>query len=210
MTKIMLIRHGETTWNKEEIFRGRANVELNETGLKQAQLLAEYLADEKISAIYSSPLKRALTTAEEISSYHDIKVNIASELNDFDYGQWQGLSHELVREKFKTLYDGWCKSPHLVKIPAGESLSDVRNRALSLVNKVIIGYKGVVVFVSHRVINKVLICALLGLDNSHFWDIRMDTCGITTFTHENGRFVLARHNDTSFLKPIGGIKLSDF
>jgi broad specificity phosphatase PhoE len=60
------------------------------------------------------------------------------------------------------------------------------------------------------VVNKVLICALLSLDDSHFWNIRLDTCGITTFTYENGRFVLSRHNDTSFLKPLKKARLADF
>jgi broad specificity phosphatase PhoE len=60
------------------------------------------------------------------------------------------------------------------------------------------------------VVGKVLICALLGLDNSHFWNIRLDTCGITTFVYEKNRFVLAQHNDTSFLKALGKAALSDF
>jgi broad specificity phosphatase PhoE len=60
------------------------------------------------------------------------------------------------------------------------------------------------------VVNKVLICALLGLDNSHFWNIRQDTCGTTTFSHQDGRFVLLKHNDTSYLKPLKKAELGDF
>jgi broad specificity phosphatase PhoE len=78
------------------------------------------------------------------------------------------------------------------------------------VGKIIKRYKGTVVLVSHRVVNKVLICALLGLDNSHFWNIKQDTCGISTFTYENEQFILTKHNDTSYLKPIGKATLSDF
>ena len=63
---------------------------------------------------------------------------------------------------------------------------------------------------SHRVVNKVLICALLGLENSHFWNIRQDTCGITDFIYERGRFILTKHNDTSFLKSFRTAKSSDF
>ena len=81
---------------------------------------------------------------------------------------------------------------------------------MGVVDEVIAKCEGVVILVSHRVVNKVLICALLGLDNSHFWNIRQDTCGITTFTYENRRFILTKHNDTSFLKPIGKAPLSDF
>jgi len=103
MTKILLIRHGDTDWNVEEIFRGRADIELNETGIKQAELLAKHLADEKIVAIYSSPLKRALRTAEIIAGSHHMNVIPAQELIDFDYGAWQGLSHDTVKEKYQTL-----------------------------------------------------------------------------------------------------------
>ena len=74
MTKIILARHGETEWNVAEIFRGRIDVELNETGLKQAELLAEYLRDIKIEAVYSSPLKRALRTAQAISRYQRLEA----------------------------------------------------------------------------------------------------------------------------------------
>ncbi|MBA7700835.1 Phosphoserine phosphatase 1 [subsurface metagenome] len=202
MTEIILARHGETEWNVEEVFRGRIDVELNETGIKQAELLAEYLTDSKIGAIYSSPLKRALKTAEIIAGYHKLDVEIAPGLIDFDYGKWQGLPHQEVKDKYKELYAEWINSPDKVKMPAGESLNDVRKRAIDVVDSVIAKYKGTVVLISHRVVNKVLICALLGLDNSHFWNIRLDTCAITTFIYENERFILTEHNNTSYLKPI--------
>ena len=95
-------------------------------------------------------------------------------------------------------------------MPAGESLNDVRPRAVAVVANVIAKYEGIVILVSHRVVNKVLVCALRGLDNSHFWNIRQDTAGITTFTFENGRFMLTEHNNTSFLKPLQKAPLSDF
>ncbi len=211
MTEIILARHGETEWNVEEIFRGRIDIELNETGLKQAELLAEYLDFRKIEAIYSSPLKRALKTAEIIASYHKLDVEIAPGLIDFDYGEWQGLHHQEVKDKYKELYTKWTRNPHQVKMPAGESLNDVRKRAMGVVDRVIAKYEGSVVLVSHRVVNKILICALLGLDNSHFGNMRQETCGTTTFTYENEQFILTKHNDTSYLKPLPDkMPLSDF
>jgi len=210
MTEIILARHGETEWNVAEIFRGRIDIELNQTGIKQAELLAEYLSSLKLDAIYSSPLKRALKTAEIIASYHKLDVEITPGLIDFDYGKWQGLPHQEVKDKYKELYAEWIKNPHQVKIPAGESLDEVRKRAIGVIDNVIAKYEGTVVLVSHRVVNKVLICALLGLDNSHFWNIRQDTCGITTFIYENERFILTKHNNTSYLKPLHKAPLSDF
>jgi len=210
MTEIILVRHGETDWNVAEVFRGRIDIELNETGTKQAELLAEYLRDLRIAGIYSSPLRRALKTAETVASRHNLDVEIAPGLIDFNYGEWQGLSHEVVKDRYKELYAEWISSPHQIKMPAGESLDDVRRRVTSVVDSVVARYEGTVVLVAHRVINKVLICALLGLDNSHFWDIRQDPCGVTAFTCENGRFILTKHNDTSFLRLIPKAQLRDF
>jgi len=210
MTEIIIARHGQTEWNVGEVFRGRADIELDETGVKQAELLAEYLSNAKIDAIYSSPMKRALKTAKAIAGHHQLDVEIAPGLIDFDFGEWQGLSHQEVKEKYTELYKKWTNTPHKVKMPAGETLNDVRKRAIRVVDEVIDRYEGTVVLVAHRVVNKVLICALLGLDNSHFWDIRQDTCGITTFNYENGRFILTEHNNTSYLRSIQRTLLSDF
>lgn len=210
MTEIILVRHGETEWNVEEIFRGRIDIELNETGMKQAELLAEYLSHLKLEAIYSSPLKRALKTAEIIAGYHKLGVEIAPGLIDFNYGEWQGLPHQEVKDRYKELYARWINSPEKIKIPAGESLNDVRERALDVVNNVVARYKGTIALISHRVVNKVLICALLGLDNSYFWNIKQDTGAVTTFTYQNERFILTEHNNTSYLKPIHKAPLSDF
>ena len=186
MTEIILVRHGETEWNVAEIFRGRIDIELNETGIKQAAFLAEYLGNLKID------------------------VEIVLGLIDFNYGRWQGLSHQEVKDKYKEFYTEWISHPERVEIPAGESLDEVRKRARGVVDDVIAKYRGSVALVSHRVVNKVLICTLLGLDNSYFWNIRQDTCGITTFVYEKGRFILTKHNDTSYLKPIQKAPLSDF
>ncbi len=210
MTEIILARHGETKWNVEEVFRGRIDIELNQTGIKQAELLAEHLSELKIEAVYSSPLKRALDTAQAIARHHKLKVNASPGLIDCDFGQWQGLQLQEVKDRYKELYQQWAESPQLIKIPDGESLDEVRERALKVVNRVIAQHTEAVVLVSHRVVNKVLICALLGLDNSHFWNIRQDVGGTTIFSYQDGRFVLVKHNDTSYLKPLKKAELGDF
>ena len=210
MTEIILVRHGETAWNVAEVFRGRTDIELNQTGVKQAELLAAYLSKIKVAAIYSSPLKRALKTAEIIADYHKTKVNLAPGLIDFNYGKWQGLSHQEVKDQYKELYQEWVNHPDRVKMPSGENLEDVRERAMDIVTGIITRDTGTVILVSHRVVNKVLICALLGLDNSHFWNIKQDTCGITIFSYEDRRFTLTRHNDASYLEPLHKATLGDF
>ena len=211
MVEIILVRHGETDWNSGEIFRGRADVELNATGLRQAELLGKYLGGEKIDFVYSSPLKRAVKTAEAIARPRALDVNIVRNLIDFDYGEWQGLSQREVKEKYPELYQDWLDTPEQVGIPGGESLEDVRSRAMPFVEDAVMRCgEGRIVFVSHRVVNKVLICALLGLGNAHFWNVRLDTCGISRFNCGDGRVVLTSHNDTSYLKPVESIPKGDF
>ena len=211
MTEIILVRHGETDWNASEIFRGRADVGLNETGQKQAEALGAYLSREKIEFIYSSPLKRAIDTAEAIARYQALEVNTIENLIDFHFGDWQGLSLRDVSERYPELYRDWEDTPEQVRIPGGESLADVRNRALPFIEDAIMRCgEGRVVFVSHRIVNKVLVCALLGMELSHFWNIRIDLGGLTRFSCGDGRLVLTRHNDTSYLEAAGVKEGNDF
>ena len=217
MTQLIIARHGETDWNVGEVFRGRADVPLNGTGLAQAEALGRRLAGLDVAAVYSSPLKRAMTTAGAVAAHHALEVTVAPELVDFGYGAWQGLTRQQVREKYPAFLERWLTEPHLASIPDGETLDDVTRRARGLVDRVVADHGvvadhhgGTVVLVSHRVVNKVLICSLLGLDNSHFWNVRQDVTGTTTFEYDAGRFVLTRHNDTSHLAQGQQHALSDF
>jgi len=208
--ELILARHGETAWNVEQVFRGTIDVELNETGIKQARLLAEYLKDRPVEAVYSSPLQRAEKTAEEVANQFQQEVKIVRGLIDIDFGAWNGLTVHKVEEKYPDLFKEWSESPEKVEFPYGESLEAVRHRAKELIDSIVYMNSGTVVAVSHRVVLKLVICALLGLDNSHFWNIRLDTCGITVFSCEKGRYTLCEHNNTSFLRPLGAEKLADF
>jgi broad specificity phosphatase PhoE len=210
MAKLILARHGETVWNVEKIYRGRADVNLDGLGIKQAELLGKYLSNWELEAIYSSPVKRALDTANIVAHYQKIGVHTAEGLIDFDYGEWQSLPEQEVKRLYPTLLNEWHNNPHKVRMPGGESLEDVRKRATEVVNDVLSKYQGSVLLISHRVVIKVLICSLLGLDNSHFWNINQDVGGITIFNYVDGRFVLTRHNDTSHLKELQKSVLGDF
>ena len=210
MTEFILARHGETTWNVEKVFRGRADVALNEVGIRQAELLGKYLSSWKLEAIYSSPLRRALDTANIVATHQQAAVCVAEDLVDFDYGEWQSLPEQEAKRLYPALITEWHNNPHKIRMPGGEGLKDVRRRAVELVDGILSRHRGNVLLVSHRVVLKVLICHLLGLDNSHFWNIRQDVCGITIFDYVDGRFVLTRHNDTSHLRELQKLALPDF
>jgi broad specificity phosphatase PhoE len=210
MAKLILARHGETLWNVKKIYRGRMDVSLDDAGIRQARLLGKYLSNWELEAIYSSPLRRAVDTANIIASYQKVGIQVAEGLTDFDYGEWQSLPEQEVKRLYPTVLNDWLNNPHKVRMPGGESLEDVRRRAMEVVDHALSRYQGSVVLVSHRVVNKVLICSLLGLDNSHFWNIKQDVGGITIFDYIDRHFVLIRHNDTSHLKDLQKSALDDF
>ena len=201
MTRIYLVRHGQTAWNKEEIFRGRTDVPLNETGLREAQLAGEYFREMEIHAIYSSPLLRALETAQKIAEVQRLEVRSLQGIIDMCFGEWEGQSLKDVQEKDGQRFQQWKNEPHLVKIPGGETLDEVRDRAMAVLETTIKSHSGkTLLFVSHRVVNKVILCSILGLDNSHFWQIGQDTTAINLIQHRDGKYVLSLLNEACHLK----------
>ena len=201
MTLFILVRHGQTEWNREERFRGRADLLLNETGLRQALAAGLHMKGWPIAAIYSSPLKRTLETAKIIANQFGLPVKPLDGLIDIDFGNWQGLSAEEAAERDSELYNTWLEFPHRVRFPRGESLADVRQRVLAAVDGIAAEHGGqTVILVSHMVVCRVLLCAMLGLDNSNFWQVRQDVCAINAFEVRDGVPAVTLVNDTCHLK----------
>lgn len=202
MTRMILVRHGETEWNRAEHFRGRADVPLNENGLVQAMRTAQRIAAQwRPVAVYSSPLTRAVKTAEAIAQRFGLSVEVHVGLNDIDYGQWQGLTPEEAREKWPDVINAWYRAPHTAHIPGGETLDELRTRAEKMLNDLATRREGqTFVLVGHTVINRIILLSVLGLGNDHFWRLRQDTCAINVFEAEGGVFTLVSLNDTCHLR----------
>jgi broad specificity phosphatase PhoE len=211
MAAIILIRHGETDWNREQVFRGRIDVALNEVGLTQARAVQESLKDTEIDGIYSSPLSRAFETATIVGENRNVEVRGEEGLIDIDFGAWQGLSHQKVKEEYKDLYETWLAQPDLVTFPDGESLKEVRIRSMESLEEVIKNNPGkTLALVSHRVVLKVLLCTILGLELSRFWYLRQDTCAINRVEYKDGNYLLTLLNDTGHLREVQGASVVDF
>ena len=203
MTRIYLVRHGTTEWNREEIFRGRADCALNESGRAEARAVAAYFEEVELDGIYTSPLARAAETAAAIAAGRGMEVVSDPAFIDLDFGEWEGHPLKEVRERDPSLYRAWRERPQEVTIPGGENLDSVRARAWEGLLKVARENPDrTVVIVSHRVITKVLICAALGLDNSHFWQIKQDTTAINRLEYSRAAFRVSLLNDTCHLKSL--------
>jgi len=182
MTRIILARHGNTPWNKDKIFRGSKDIPLDDLGREEAWALGEWLKDETIHAAYTSPLSRARDTALAIARHHGLEVLDLPGLADLSYGDWEGVPLKEVKVRYADLYRQWEAAPHTVRFPNGETLEVLRTRALAAVEEAVQRHPDqTVLLVAHRAVNKVLIAAFIGLDNSHFWRISQDTTCVNRF-----------------------------
>jgi probable phosphoglycerate mutase len=203
-TRILLVRHGQTAWNLgagEARFRGQTDIPLDEVGHAQARALANRLADEPIAGIYASPLQRAVQTAQPTADGHGLAVHPHSGLLDMNLGHWQGLTHAEAARRYPVALRRWLNAPHTVTLPGGENLAAVLARGRAAVTELIDRHAGqTMMLVGHRVINKVLICWLLGLDNSHYWRVTQENACLNEFVHADGVFRVVTLNDTCHLR----------
>jgi broad specificity phosphatase PhoE len=205
MTRFLLIRHGQTEWNRVERFRGRADVPLNGTGLAQAKATGERVAATwQPTAAYSSPLSRATRTAEAVAGHFGINVQIHPGLADIDYGEWQGLTPDEARRRWPDEVQAWYRSPQNARIPGGETLADLRERAMSAVAELAARHPDeTVVLLGHTVVNRIILLGVLGLGSDRFWRLRQEPCAVNVFEWEGGDFTLVLMNDTCHLRGIG-------
>lgn len=203
MTRIILVRHGQTAWNREERFRGHADIPLDETGFAQAEAVAKRIAIEwKPDVICAGPLARTIQTAEPTARYFNLPVLVEPGLIDADCGKWQGFSPDQVRVKWPAEFETYLHSPLAFQFPGGESLEGARLRALQSVNELADAHPGkTVMLVSHTALNRLILLSVLGMDSSGFWKLRQDTCAINSFELEDGSFTLSLLNETSHLIP---------
>ncbi len=210
-TRLVLVRHGQTGWNAQagqERFRGRADgstelakvLPLDETGRAQARAVARRLQDEPLAALYASPLLRARQTLEPLGKARGQKIQPHDGLLDIDYGQLQGQRHADAADAYPELYSQWRTAPGRVQFPGGEGLRDVQRRVLAFLDEVTARHPGqTVVGVGHQIVNKVLICSLLGLSLDAIWRVEQDTAGIDVFQQVAGRWQTLGLNDSCHL-----------
>ncbi len=211
-TTILLIRHGETAWNRQRIFRGTHDIPLNENGLRQARLLAGALRRRPIEAAYTSPLSRARQTAEVVLDGRDVPAVVDERLTDFCYGDWQGMQESEVARRWPREFALWSTRPHEVRVPGGNTLREVCDVAFEALEAAAARHEGeTVALFAHRVVNKLLVLAALGLGLDRFPFVRQDNCCLTEFQRTPAGYVLCVLNDTGHMRGDSvGLLTADF
>jgi probable phosphoglycerate mutase len=204
MTKIILTRHGHVEGIKPERFRGRAELPLTPLGIAQAKAVAQRVATGwQPAAIYTSPMGRCVATAESVAAACQVPIIALAELNDLDYGEWQGQSYDEVRQKFPHLFSAWMQTPHLVRFPNGDSLQDLVARTADAV-RLILGRhsKQTVVVVGHDSVNRALLLQLIDQPLSSYWLIVQDPCCLNEIDVDDGMVRVCRVNETQHLATV--------
>jgi broad specificity phosphatase PhoE len=200
--RIVLIRHGQTEWNAVDRIRGQVDVALDEVGLAQAEATARRVArDWSPGALFSSPLSRAVQTAAPLAGLLGLMVERVEAFTDMSFGEWQGLTGEEVMARWPEMARQWLASPHTVSFPGGESLSMVRARVASALATLAGQHQGqTIAIVGHTVVNRVMLCYALGIDDSNYWRLGQHTCAVNVLDWKDGVFYIELLNDTSHLR----------
>lgn len=208
MARILLVRHGETEWNKAHRNEGHRDNSLTTVGLQQAKALSQRLSKQKINVIYSSDLKRAVHTAEIIALEHNAELVTCEELREIDFGEFEGLTGDEIRQRYP--HFNWSSLQHHPheKLPSGESISQLAARVSQFEARLRTHTgEGAALIVAHGVALSSLLCLLLSLSVEHWWQIRLDNASLTILeTYPEGA-VLSLLNDVSHLENLKNERL---
>lgn len=191
--RLLLVRHGETEWNRVSRFQGGIDVPLNDNGRKQGQQAAEFLKDVSIDFAVSSPMLRPKETAEIILQSHpNVKLELQEALREINHGHWEGKLESEIRQEYPDLLHQWHVTPETVQMPEGENLQQVWDRAVAAWNAMVESVRvsdtelktGLVV--AHDAINKAILCHILDLGLEAFWCIKQGNGAVSVIDYPHG------------------------
>jgi broad specificity phosphatase PhoE len=198
--RIMLVRHGETQWNLENRIVGHTEIGLDPTGQRQVELLARALGEEKVDAIYSSPLRRAVETANVIAKEHGLDVVTDDALKEVDAGELDGVAIEEVVRRYGNFWEAWVKGVDTLRMPGGETMGELQHRAWSVITRVVGDHPDeTVILVSHTLTILSILTKALGMPLEDFRRLRLGLASINTLDFKGSVTSLLGFNDTCHL-----------
>jgi broad specificity phosphatase PhoE len=200
--RLIVVRHGETAWNRERRFQGRQDVPLSADGRLQAEAVARALTPESPAAVYTSPLRRARDTAMIIAEPHGLAVTQEPAFIELSFGAWEGLTVAQVQQRFPDLYARWRGDPHTVRFPAGEDLDAAGARVRAGLDGLqALHADRTVIAVTHSVIARLIVLGALGLPPDRLWAVAAEPGGITEIEYRAGWATVHRMNIRQHLEP---------
>jgi len=204
--RLLLVRHGETEWNRQTKFQGQIDVPINDNGRQQSQKTAELLKDVQIDFAVSSPMLRPKETAEIILKYHpSVQLELQAGLREISHGLWEGKLEAEIEQTYPGELRRWREEPDKIQMPEGENLQQVWERSVETWQSILESVENQIktgLVVAHDATNKVLLCHILGLEPEHFWNFRQGNGAVSVIDYPQGLAglpVLQAMNITSHL-----------
>lgn len=199
--RMIIVRHGESEWNRIHRYQGQSDAPLSALGREQAEALAGHMQHTRLDAIYTSSLQRAAYTAEAIARFHpDVPLRHDDGLLEIHHGEWQGkYAHEISEQYAAGLYE-WRRYPTRSQMPGGESFSNVLKRTLDFQTRMRAAHQGQTILVStHDVILKILIADALGMNMDRMNCIWITNASISTIDYSGEMPFLLGLSETAHL-----------
>ena len=201
MTKIIFVRHGQTEWNVLGRYQGQTDIALSPLGIEQAEKLAAYFPVDKVEAVYSSDLVRAMTTARCVADRFGLTVEPRAELRELNFGDWEGLTYDEIVAKWPDALNNFFQHPDVLEIPHGESFPKLRERALDAVEDIVARHPNQTVAVfAHGAILRTILTAALHMDLKYVWTIRQFNTAVNIVTYTEHGTTVELLNGTGHLK----------
>lgn len=200
MSRLLLVRHGDTELNSRERYWGHSDIKLSATGIRQAEKLRDRLANEKIDTIYSSDLERASLTARIIASKHGLDVITCAELQEINFGAVEGLTFDQIIRLYPQLTQLWTSWSRQLRFPGGESVDELNCRVSKFLDRLKKHGEGeTTLVVAHAGPLRLLVCHLLGIEPQYWRRIRLKLASLSIVEIHPQGAVLSLLNDVSHL-----------
>lgn len=204
---ILLVRHGETPWNREGRYQGRTDIPLSETGQAQVRALGKRLESVAIKLAYASPLARAKTTADAILAGRTTPLQLDAGLIEISHGEWEGKLATDVEISHAEMFGVWRTQPgrHSPAGPGAETLGDVETRAWAVLERICdqLDADDTGLIAAHDAVNRVLLCRVLGLPLERIWSFRQAPASLNVLSGPSlAELQVVRLNDAEHVAPL--------
>jgi broad specificity phosphatase PhoE len=207
---LLLVRHGQSTWNHERRIQGQLDPPLSDEGRRQAAMLGRRLAGRRFAALYSSDLRRAVETSSAISDAIGLEPVPMAELREIYLGEWEGLRTDELAERFPQAWAGWTEEPDWDLVPGGEGSAAFEARVESALESIFARHpEGDVLAVTHGGVIQIALHHVVGRPGRGIFPFRIQNASMSVIERRNGRLVVSGVNDIGHLdlESTGGLEV---
>jgi broad specificity phosphatase PhoE len=202
---LLLVRHGQSTWNHEHRIQGQLDPPLSDEGRRQAAQLGRRLAGRSFVALYSSDLQRAAETSRLVGQAIGLEAQPMAALREINLGEWEGLQTEELAVRFPEAWAGWTEEPNWDLVPGGEGSAAFERRVTEVMDSLFARHQqGDVLVVTHGGVIQIALHHVVGRPGRGIFPFRIQNASLTVIEKRNGRLVVSGVNDVGHLEVVSG------